>query len=64
MKAADLRNKTATELNDELIALRREQFNLRVQKAIGQLSQTHQFGQIRRDIARIKTVLSESRKQG
>ena len=64
MKAADLRNKTATELNDELIALRREQFNLRVQKATGQLSQTHQFGQIRRDIARIKTVLAESRNQG
>ena len=64
MKAADLRNKTATELNDELIALRREQFNLRVQKATGQLSQTPQFGQIRRDIARIKTVLSESRNQG
>ena len=64
MKAADLRNKTATELNDELIALRREQFNLRVQKAIGQLAQTHQFGQIRRDIARIKTVLAESRNQG
>ncbi|RJS94022.1 50S ribosomal protein L29 [Salinisphaera sp. Q1T1-3] len=64
MKAADLREKTAAELNDELIALRREQFNLRMQKASGQLAQTHQFGQIRRDIARIKTVLAESRNQG
>ena len=64
MKAADLRNKTTAELDEELIALRREQFNLRMQKATGQLAQTHQFGQIRRDIARIKTVLSESRNQG
>tara|TARA_B100002052_G_scaffold155025_1_gene141282 strand:- start:10696 stop:10890 length:195 start_codon:yes stop_codon:yes gene_type:complete len=64
MKAADLRNKTTAELDEELIALRREQFNLRMQKATGQLAQTHQFGQIRRDIARIKTVLAESRNQG
>lgn len=57
MKATDLREKSADELNDELLALRREQFNLRMQRATGQLAQTHQFGRIRRDIARIKTVL-------
>lgn len=64
MKAKELRDKSAEELNKELVALRREQFNLRMQQATGQLSQTHQFGNLRRDIARIKTVLSEARKQG
>ena len=59
MKAADLRNKTTAELDEELIALRREQFNLRMQKATGQLSQTHLLKQVRRDIARVKTVLNE-----
>lgn len=61
MKASDLRNKTNDELNDELLALRREQFNLRMQYGTGQLATTHQFGRIRRDIARIKTVLNETR---
>lgn len=61
MKASDLRNKTNDELNDELLALRREQFNLRMQYGTGQLANTHQFGRIRRDIARIKTVLNETR---
>ncbi|KEZ75894.1 50S ribosomal protein L29 [Salinisphaera hydrothermalis] len=64
MKAKDLREKSADELNDELVALRREQFNLRMQQGTGQLAATHQFGRIRRDIARIKTVLNEARKQG
>lgn len=64
MKAKELRDKSAEELNKELLALRREQFNLRMQQATGQLSQTHQFAGLRRDIARIKTVLSEARKQG
>lgn len=64
MKAKDLREKSAEELNKELLALRREQFNLRMQQATGQLSQTHQFSNLRHDIARIKTVLSEARKQG
>ncbi|AWN14845.1 50S ribosomal protein L29 [Salinisphaera sp. LB1] len=64
MKATDLRQKSADELNDELVALRREQFNLRMQQGSGQLAATHQFGRIRRDIARIKTVLNEARNQG
>jgi len=62
MKAKELREKSPEDLNKELLALRREQFNLRMQKATGQLSQTHQFGNIRRDIARIKTVLRQAAK--
>lgn len=59
MKAKDLREKSPEDLRQELLALRREQFNLRMQGASGQLVHTHQFGNIRRDIARIKTVLRE-----
>ncbi|GIX22363.1 MAG: 50S ribosomal protein L29 [Gammaproteobacteria bacterium] len=59
MKAADLRNKTDEELRKELLALRKEQFNLRVQKAAGQIPRPHLFKQVRRDIARIKTILRE-----
>ncbi len=61
MKANEIRDKSAEDLNRELLALRREQFNLRMQQSSGQLAGTHQFGVIRRDIARIKTVLSEKR---
>jgi len=57
MKAADLRTKTADELKDELMGLRKEQFNLRFQKASGQLENTARARQVRRDIARVKTVL-------
>lgn len=59
MKANELRDKSPEDLNTELLSLRREQFNLRMQQATGQLAQTHQFRGIRRDIARIKTVLRE-----
>ncbi|PID41448.1 MAG: 50S ribosomal protein L29 [Proteobacteria bacterium] len=59
MKASELREKTAEELNKELIELLKEQFNLRMRKATGQLSQNHLPGQTRRNIARVKTVLSE-----
>ena len=59
MNAADLRNKSADELNEELVALRREQFNLRMQQATGEMTQVHQHGRVRKDIARVKTVLSE-----
>jgi large subunit ribosomal protein L29 len=61
MKAKDLREKSVEELDKELLALRREQFNLRMQAATGQLAATHQFAAIRRDIARIKTVQRETR---
>ncbi len=57
MKAADLRTKTVDELNDTLLDLRKEQFNLRFQKASGQLENTARVRQVRRDIARIKTIL-------
>ena len=59
MKATELREKSVEELNKELIDLLKEQFNLRMQKATGQLSQTHLLKQVRRDIARVKTVLNE-----
>lgn len=64
MKAQELRQKSTDELNKELLALRREQFNLRMQFGTGQLAQTHQFSDIRRNIARIKTVLNEAKSQG
>jgi large subunit ribosomal protein L29 len=59
MKALELRRKSSEELQKELLALLRERFNLRMQKATGQLRQTHQLGDVRRRIGRIKTVLRE-----
>ena len=59
MEASELRKKSVEELNEELIALRREQFNLRMQQATGELNQNHQHRQVKKDIARIKTVLNE-----
>ena len=59
MKAVDLRKKSDKELNEELHGLLREQFNLRMQKGTGQLAQNHQLKNVRRNIARIKTVLQE-----
>ena len=59
MNATDLRKKSADELNEELVALRREQFNLRMQQATGELAQVHQHGRVKKDIARVKTVLNE-----
>ena len=59
MNAGDLRKKSVEELNDELVALRREQFNLRMQQATGEMTQVHQHGRVRKDIARVKTVLTE-----
>lgn len=58
MKAQDLLGKSADELKDELLQLKKEQFNLRFQKASGQLENTTRQRQVRRDIARIKTVMS------
>jgi large subunit ribosomal protein L29 len=59
MEAKDLREKSVEELNEELLALRKEQFNLRMQNATGELNQNHQHRQVRKDIARVKTVLNE-----
>ena len=59
MIAADIRSKSVDELNEELVALRREQFNLRMQHATGELTQNTEHGRVRKDIARVKTVLNE-----
>lgn len=59
MKAQELRDKSVNELKTQLLDLLREQFNLRMQKATGQLSQAHLLKQTRRDIARVKTVINE-----
>ncbi|MGD0961284.1 MAG: 50S ribosomal protein L29 [Methylomonas sp.] len=59
MKANELRKKTKDELNASLVDLSREQFNLRMQKGSGQLAKSSQVKQVRRNIARINTVLSE-----
>lgn len=61
MKAAELREKSVDDLNEELHALLREQFNYRMQKASGQLAQTHKVGEVRRNIARVRTVLNEKK---
>ena len=64
MKASDLRGKSEAELKDELLKLRREQFNLRMQRATGQMAGPDQFGKVRKDIARVKTVLQEKAAAG
>ncbi len=62
MKASDVRAKTVDELKDMLIELKKEQFNLRFQKATQQLESTSRIREVRRDIARVKTVLAEKNK--
>ena len=64
MKAIELEEKTAQELKEDLLRLRKEQFGLRMQKASGQLGQTHMIKEMRRDIARLKTVLKGKREDG
>lgn len=59
MKANELRDKSVEELNQQLLQQFESQFKLRMQAASGQLTQTHQLRAVRRDIARIKTVLTE-----
>lgn len=59
MKAKELKVKTCDELLDELVALRREQFNLRMQQATGQMARPDQYRKVRKNIARVKTVLRE-----
>ncbi len=58
-KASDLRTKSQDELNDQLLQLKKEQFNLRFRKASGQLENTARVREVRRDIARIKTILGQ-----
>lgn len=59
MKASELRDRSDEELKEELLRLAREQFNLRLQRANGQLGQTHLIREARRGVARIKTLLLE-----
>ncbi len=59
MKAADARGMSPDQMNDELAKLKKEQFNLRFQKATGQMEKTARVKQVRRDIARIKTVAAQ-----
>ncbi|MDH5179289.1 MAG: 50S ribosomal protein L29 [Gammaproteobacteria bacterium] len=59
MKVNELRNKSVEELNKELLGELEAQFNLRMQRGAGQLSRPHQMQEVRRNIARIKTVLKE-----
>jgi len=63
MKIADIRGKTADQLKDELTSLRKEQFNLRFQRASGQLENVARIRVVRRDIAKIMTVLAERQRQ-
>lgn len=59
MKASELKAKTVTELKEALLELHREQFNLKMQKATGQLAKSAQIRQNRRDIARVNTILTQ-----
>ena len=59
MKASDVRSKTADELKDQLVDLKKEQFNLRFQRATQQLEKPARVKEVRREIARIKTILGE-----
>ncbi len=59
MKAETMRAKSVDELKDELLALKKEAFNLRFQKATGQLENTARMRQVRRDIARAKTIMRD-----
>ena len=59
MKAADLREKTPDQLRDELAALKKEQFNLRFRAATGQNENTARMRDVRRDVARVNTILNQ-----
>ena len=59
MKAKELKDKSVEDLNKDLLELAREQFNLRMQKGTGQLAKPHLLKEVRRNIARVKTVLNQ-----
>ena len=63
MKIEDVRGLTPDQLADQLVSLKKEQFNLRFQKATGQIEKTHRVDQVRKDIARIKTHLRTKQAQ-
>jgi large subunit ribosomal protein L29 len=61
MKAADIKTMTVDQMDDEVLKLKKEQFNLRFQRATGQLENTSRVREVRRDIARLKTVARQNR---
>ena len=61
MKPDDIRGMTVDQLDDELLKLKKEQFNLRFQRATGQLENTGRVREVRRDIARVKTIAAQKR---
>ncbi|VAW57275.1 LSU ribosomal protein L29p (L35e) [hydrothermal vent metagenome] len=64
LKAKDLREKDAAGLKEEILNIRKEQFNLRMQQGAGEMSKPHLFKNARRDIARVKTILAEKKQAG
>jgi large subunit ribosomal protein L29 len=64
MDVNEMKSKTVVELRDELKGLLQEQFNLRMQKGMGQMTNIHELRRVRRDIARIKTVMTEKSIEG
>ncbi len=64
MEAQELRGKSESELREELLSLLREQFNLRVQRATGQMAKPHLVREVRRNIARVRTVMAEKHEAG
>ncbi len=64
MKVQELREKSKTELNEELVGFLKEQFNLRMQRGSGQSPRPDQFSKVRKNIARVKTVLNEKQRTG
>ncbi len=64
MNAAEIRDKSVDQLDDELLKLKKEQFNLRFQQASGQLENTSRMREVRRTIARVLTIRKEKQKQG
>ncbi len=64
MKASELQSKSMTELKASLIELLKEQFNLRMQRGSGQMGRPHQFKHVRRNIARVRTIMNEKLRSG
>ena len=64
MKTAEIRGKALSELKEMLLSLKEEQFNLKMQKSMGQLENTSRIMAVRRDIARVKTLITEKSNNG
>ena len=64
MNVNEMKGKTVVELNDELKGLLQEQFSLRMQKGMGQMTNVHELSRVRRDIARVKTVMTQKSVEG